>query len=256
MPSERFAGDPPAISDPSSAPRHLGRPAGARSQFGRGPDVDGRAWRRALLAGGTEGNERLTVLTGLALIALTAVLGVTIVWIGQLMWLHLFLGLALLGPVALKLASVGYRFLRYYASDSAYRRKGPPVAPLRALAPLLVALTAALWGTGVALLFAGRHTGLPLGLLHKVCFFVWIAVAAVHVLVHLPEILRALTSAGRARRQILAIRAAAGDGGRTDAATAQRVPGGAGRRSALALSLLGGLVLATALIGQFAVWTG
>jgi hypothetical protein len=36
-------------------------------------------------------------------------LGITIVRIGQLIWLHLFLGLLLLGPVGAKLASTGYR---------------------------------------------------------------------------------------------------------------------------------------------------
>lgn len=41
------------------------------------------------------------MLTGLLLIVMFAVLGVTIIHIGQLLWLHLFLGLLLLGPVAL-----------------------------------------------------------------------------------------------------------------------------------------------------------
>ncbi|MGZ4175234.1 MAG: hypothetical protein ACXVUX_03315, partial [Solirubrobacteraceae bacterium] len=70
-----------------------------------------RSLRMRLLGGGTEGNERLTVLTGALLIVLLAVLGITIVRIGQLLWLHLFLGLVLIGPVALKLASTGYRFM-------------------------------------------------------------------------------------------------------------------------------------------------
>jgi hypothetical protein len=56
--------------------------------------------------GGVEGNERLTALTGLILIALLAVLGVTILRIHQLIWLHLFVGLGLLGPVALKMSSM------------------------------------------------------------------------------------------------------------------------------------------------------
>ena len=46
--------------------------------------------------------------------------------IGQLLWLHLFVGLLLIGPVVLKLASTGYRFARYYTNDAVYRRKGPP----------------------------------------------------------------------------------------------------------------------------------
>jgi hypothetical protein len=65
--------------------------------------------RESLLGGETQGNERLTVITGLVLIVLLAAVGVTIVRIGQLLWLHLFLGLVVLGPVCLKLGSTGYR---------------------------------------------------------------------------------------------------------------------------------------------------
>jgi hypothetical protein len=222
-----------------------------RSRQRSGPAGTGRARSgRGLLAGGTDGNERLTVLTGGVLVVLTAAIGVTIVWIGQLMWLHLFLGLVLIGPVALKLASTGYRFVRYYANDPAYRRKGPPLPVLRGLAPLVVLATIALLATGVALLFAGRHTGLPLGLLHKVSFFVWIALVSLHVLGHLPEIVRAVPGARRARRVIVPMTAG------LDEQRSARVPAGhRGRLVALAAGLTAGLVLAVALIGQFSVWT-
>ena len=43
----------------------------------------------------------------MVLLVLFAVLGITIIRIGQLLWLHLFLGVLLVGPVALKLASTG-----------------------------------------------------------------------------------------------------------------------------------------------------
>src|ERR1700677_1421344 len=91
----------------------------------------GRSRLRGLTGGGTEGNERLTVLTGLLVIVVTAAVGVTIVKIGQLLWLHMFLGLLLIGPVALKLASTGYRFLRYYTANARYQAKGPPAPALR-----------------------------------------------------------------------------------------------------------------------------
>jgi hypothetical protein len=59
-----------------------------------------------LTAGGDEGNQRLTVLTGAVLIVLLAVLGVTILRLHTtLLWVHLFLGLLLIGPVVLKLSS-------------------------------------------------------------------------------------------------------------------------------------------------------
>src|SRR5579862_3777155 len=81
---------------------------------------------RARLRGGPEGNEQLTAATGVVLVILLSALGITIIKIGQLIWLHLFLGLLLIGPVALKMASTGYRFLLYYGGDTTYRRKGPP----------------------------------------------------------------------------------------------------------------------------------
>jgi hypothetical protein len=208
------------------------------------------ARHRGLTAGGIDGNERLTVMTGLALIVLTAAIGVTIVWIGQLMWLHLFLGLALIGPVALKLSSAGYRFFRYYTHDPAYRRKGPPIPALRVLAPLVVFLTVVLLGTGVALLFAGRDSE-PLGEVHKICFFVWIGFTAIHVLGHLPEIIRVLSRSADTRRQITALPLAQPAG----VDVVDRPAGGRGRAGALLISLLAGLVLATSLIGQFSVWT-
>jgi hypothetical protein len=221
----------------------------------RQPRVERAGWRRGLLAGGTEGNERLTVLTGLLLIVLLAVLGVTIIRIGQLLWLHLFLGLVLLGPVALKLASTGYRFARYYASDPAYREKGPPAPALRGLAPFVVFFTLAVFATGVALLVLGPSARQPLVLLHKVSFFAWLAVTALHVVGHLPEILRLLSNARQSRREMLDAEAVSSRGRRPHPLTAARVDGRQGRGAALIVALLGGLVLAVALIGQFSVWT-
>ncbi len=204
----------------------------------------------SLLAGGTDGNERLTVLTGCLLVVLTAAIGVTIVRIDQLMWLHLFLGLVALGPVALKLASTGYRFARYYTHNPAYRRKGPPLPLLRGLAPLVVLATIAMFATGLALLFAGANTGLPLGMLHKVSFIVWIALTALHVLGHLPELLRALPQARGTPTAIVPMSA------RIEQERVGRPPAGErGRALALGVALTAGLVLAAALIGQFSVWT-
>jgi hypothetical protein len=147
---------------------------------------------RDLAAGGTAGNERLTAVTGAILIALLAVIGVTIISLSQLLWVHLFVGMLLIGPLTLKLASTGYRFVRYYTRDPAYRRAGPPPAPLRVIAPIVVLSTVVVFASGVALLFAGpqsRHTLLPI---HKLSFFVWAAFTAVHVLGHLRTLPRAL----------------------------------------------------------------
>lgn len=202
------------------------------------------------LGGGIEGNERLTVLTGVLLVLVTAAVGVTIVRIGQLLWEHLFIGLMLIGPVALKFASTGYRFVRYYTHDPVYRRKGPPFIALRLLAPLVVLATLALMGTGVALLFTGRDTGVPLVLFHKVAFIVWIALVAVHVLGHLPEMVRAMPGAWRTRHAILELIP-----GPDAPAASEKPSGGAGARAvALLVSLLAGAALATVLIGHYSTW--
>jgi hypothetical protein len=210
----------------------IDRPASVRARR--------RPRTRSRLAGGTEGNERLTTLTGLLLIVLLAVLGVTIIRIGQLLWLHLFLGLVLIGPLALKLASTGYRFVRYYTHDAAYRRKGPPGPALRVLAPLVVLFTLLVFASGVALLLLGQGSRDPLALVHKLTFFAWLAVTATHVLGHMPEILRVLTSGREVRLELI---------------PDEPVPGGGGRGAALGVGLVAGLVLAVALLGQFSAWT-
>jgi hypothetical protein len=58
-------------------------------------------------SGGVEGNARLTATTGVLLIVLLAVEGVTILFIRPLISMHVFVGLMLVPPVALKLGSTG-----------------------------------------------------------------------------------------------------------------------------------------------------
>jgi hypothetical protein len=186
--------------------------------------------------GGTDGNEHLTSITGAVLIVLLAVLGVTILQIHQLIWVHLFVGLLLLGPVTLKLASTGYRFVRYYSRDPAYRRKGPPPAALRMLAPGVVVTTLVVFVSGVVLMFLGpAHRQTWLGI-HKASFFVWLAFTGVHVLGHLPGLGTLL--AGR------------------DATVPERpLPGNGVRWLALSGAIVGGVVLAIVLIPHFSAWT-
>jgi len=198
--------------------------------------------RRRLLGGGTDGNEQLTAITGtvlLVLLVLLAVLGITIVRIGQLMWLHLFLGIVLVGPVALKLSSTGYRFVRYYTSAQAYRRKGPPHPLLRALGPLVILSTVGVFLTGAILLIEGPSARPTFGLLHKLTFFLWLAAMAPHVLGHLAE----LPSSVRAVR-----RSHPNEPGAS-------LPGGLGRPLALISATALALLLAIALLPDFSAWT-
>jgi hypothetical protein len=199
-----------------------------------------RASRRALelTGGGTDGNEQLTAITGVILLVVLAVLGVTILRIRQLISVHLFVGLLLIGPVALKMASTGYRFARYYTRDTAYRRKGPPELVLRLMAPVVVLSTVVVFVSGIVLLFDGPASRGQWLSIHKVSFFVWVAFTALHVLGHLPSLGRSL-------------RAEAKGGGAIGA-----VAGRGGRSIALAGALVGGIVLALVLIPQFAAWSG
>ena len=209
--------------------RHAGESTTAR--------VPARARAHSARGGGTTGNERLTAATGAVLIVLLAVIGVTIISLSRLLWVHLFVGMLLLGPVALKLGSTGYRFVRYYTANRSYREKGPPAAALRLIAPLVVASTLTVFASGVALLFVGpssRGTLLPI---HKVSFFVWVAFMAIHVLAHLPAVARALHA------------------DYVDPALGGRqAPGRNGRALSLLGALVGGVVIAILVIPQFAPW--
>lgn len=138
--------------------------------------------------GGVDGNQRLTAAAAGVLVVLLAALGVTILSIGPLIWWHVLLGMLLIPPVLLKLGSTGWRFVRYYRGADEYVLRGPPLLPLRLLAPLVVAATLAVFATGVALLAVGPGGGFLVGL-HKASFVVWIVVTGVHVLAHVRRLL-------------------------------------------------------------------
>ena len=140
--------------------------------------------------GGADGNARLTAGAGLLLVALLAVEGVTILFIRPLISVHVFVGLMLVPPIVLKLASTGWRFLRYYTRSRPYVLLGPPHPVMRvAVAPLVVVSTLFVFGTGVAMLVVHPRNGTIVGL-HKASFVVWFVSTGVHVLFHLPRLAR------------------------------------------------------------------
>jgi hypothetical protein len=215
-------------------------PAG-RVEGNRGPRRGRLEGNGRLAGGGTDGNERLTAAAGVLLLVLLAALGVTIVRNGQLLWLHLFLGMLLIGPVLLKLGSTGYRFVRYYSGNPAYRRKGPPATPMRLLAPLVVLSTVVVFGSGVALLFAGPSSRGTLFPIHKLSFFAWLALMGLHVLGHLADLPAPLRA----------------DYGGADSDLGElsgRLPGRDGRVLSLLGMLVAGLVLAVLVIPEFGPW--
>jgi hypothetical protein len=206
-------------------------------------------------SGGAEGNERLTAMTGAVLVILLAVEGFTILRIGRLLTLHVFLGMLLLGPVTLKAGSVLYRFARYYAGSKPYRRKGPPAPLLRIIGPINMLLTACVFGTGVMLAVTGPnyYSGGATGWLqlHRLSFIAWLFFMAIHVLAYvwrLPAML-----AAEARGVSLP------DGGQTGAGRHTRraveVLGGRGTRLALLVaSIVAGLVIALLTVHLTGKW--
>ena len=201
----------------------------------------GRPWRAPDRTGGADGNERLTAATGAVLLVLFAVEGFTILSIHQLITVHFFLGMLLIGPVLLKAATVCYRFVRYYAGAPEYRRKGPPAPLLRVLGPVVLGTSLGVLGTGVMLAVDQSAAG-PWLFLHKACFVLWFGAMTIHVLAYVWRVpgligadLLGAPAAGRTR-QILAGRGA--------------------RWLLLTASILAGLVIALSTVHLAVPWGG
>ena len=183
---------------------------------------------------GPGGNSRLTATTGVVLLALLAIEGLTLVSLNSLLSAHVFVGMLLIPPIALKLGATGYRFARYYTKDRAYVLAGPPHVLMRILGPFVIAATVALFGSGVALLAVGPGQWWIVNL-HKASFVAWLAVTAVHVLghvLHVPGLAGADFRAPRSGRQ-----------------------GSVLRQGAVAAALVAGLILAIATVQYAAPWS-
>jgi hypothetical protein len=183
-----------------------------------------RHWR----SGGANGTEILTSAVAAVLVGLLAAEWITVVHMQGLLSAHMFLGLVLIPPVALKLGSTGYRMVNYYADSRAYRRLGPPVLPLRLMAPVFAASTIALLASGWLLLGLG-HKSNALVTIHKLSAIVFGVTLAAHFLAYIPRVVRSV---------------------RTDWAAARRraVPGAGVRAMLVAAAVGGGIALALALL--------
>lgn len=134
---------------------------------------------------GVVGNERMTALAGAVLLVLILVELVTSASLRTLLSAHVFVGVLLVGPLAVKLGSTGYRFLRYYTRSPAYLRRGPPRLVLRILAPLLIATTLVVIGSGIGLVVTGPvQAGLLLPL-HNISVLFWFSMIAIHIFAYI-----------------------------------------------------------------------
>lgn len=197
--------------------------------------------------GGAEGNERLTAAAGAALLVLFAAEGFTILSIHQLITLHFFLGMLLIGPVALKISAVVYRFARYYSGAREYRRKGPPAPLLRLLGPFVLVTSVGVIGTGVMLAVTGSAAAGPWLFLHKAFFVLWFGVMTIHVLAYVWRLPRLIGSDLRGPDRLTA----------RHRAQARRVLAGRTTRwLLLAASIAGGLLIAAMTVHLAGPWTG
>jgi hypothetical protein len=138
---------------------------------------------------GVVGNERLTAAAGAVLLILALVEVATVPALRDMLPVHFFVGVLLAGPVVVKTGSTGWRFLRYYTRHPAYRRKGPPRMAMRVLAPVLLAATLAVVGSGIALAVTGPAPPVLLRI-HVISFVVWLVTLVIHVVAYLARALR------------------------------------------------------------------
>jgi hypothetical protein len=184
---------------------------------------------------GTEANARLTSSTALVLLVLLAIEGVTVLRVGSLLTLHVFIGMLLVPPVLVKMASTFWRFTKYYTGSREYREKGPPPVVLRLLGPFVALLTVILFGSGILLLFVPHVWRGNVLLLHQASFVLWFGCMTIHVLGHVKETAQLSTKDWVRRTRV-------------------RVAGSRWRRLAITTSLASGLVLAFVTIPSVGPW--
>lgn len=141
----------------------------------------------ARLPGGPPGNRHLTAVLGaVLLVGILAEIATLMLGLQRTLPWHIALGLGLIPVVLLKLASTGWRMIRYYTGNPAYRAEGPPRPFLRGIAPIVVGATLALFGSGVGLIVAPSVQ--IFRQLHGMSFALFLILVGVHALAHLPKV--------------------------------------------------------------------
>lgn len=177
-----------------------------------------------------DGNARLTAAVGVLLLVPIAVeLATIVLGVHTFMSWHVFVGVALIPPILLKLGSTGWRFVRYYTRGAAYVEHGPPQIAMRLLAPLFIVATVVLFTSGVMMGLLHGHALEIARRLHGPSAAIWVVLLGIHVLVYLR---RALSSTSRDLHQ----------------ATRRGVQGAAWRTYALATAVVCGFVIAAAIV--------
>jgi hypothetical protein len=138
-------------------------------------------------------NERLTALNGALVFVLLAAISITVLFIRPLLPVHYLVGILLIPPLALKLFSTGYKFVRYYCNDAAFRLAGAPPLLLRfVVAPALLVSTVAVFGTGLELWVFGLGFGSAWITAHTVSAVVFMFAVTAHSWSHMRRSVEAL----------------------------------------------------------------
>jgi hypothetical protein len=151
---------------------------------------------------GVAGNTRLTSLAGVVLLALITLQVVSALFFALLTYnvslpvgplydvvrpVHFFVGFMLMPLIAIKLASTGYRFGRYYTRKQAYRDAGAPPPVPRLIAPVLIGSAIILVASGVEMWSYQNQFGLPWTAIHNVAAFTFVSVVIIHIALHVRD---------------------------------------------------------------------
>ena len=138
-----------------------------------------------------EANARLTSTAGIVVLILLIAEVVTVVLgAASVLSLHVAIGLIIVPPVLVKLASTTWRMVNYYLGAAAYRHRGPPPTLARVLGPVLsVEIVALLISGGVLILGPStlHRTALQI---HKISFYLVLLLIGAHLATHLTQALR------------------------------------------------------------------
>lgn len=195
--------------------------------------------------GGPAGNARFTAWVGVVLLVAFLAEGFTLLSVRDMISAHIVVGVVLVPLALLKTATTGWRILRYYTGNPAYREAGPPPLVLRVLGPLVIVTALAVLGTGLALIALGQDgtyrpllTVGPFSVnaltLHQAAFIGWLVATGLHVLA----------------RSIPALQLI-----RPTAAARTHLGGGALRAAAIVLALAVGAGAAAVVLDASGSWT-
>ena len=137
-----------------------------------------------------EANARLTGTAGIViLLLLIAELVTVVLGAASVLSLHVAIGLILVPPVLVKLASTTWRMVNYYLGAAAYQHRGPPPTLARVLGPILSAAIVLVLISGIALILGPSSLHRAALSVHKVTFYLALLLIVWHLAMHLSQTL-------------------------------------------------------------------